>query len=187
MNNLFKYSLFGSLIFLFIGCSNSSLISGSCREKFKKKNLNITVYDIKNLEFSVSLNNEPEQKCIAILNKKKSGEDDYRTVCGVHVFKGKYSPNFEDYKKRNFRYLQQVIDKNGNAFPLETMNYKVKKTCEDNYRSNVVRELTNSEEKVKVHANPTSKNVKRIYLQDRVYTVKRVYEILYRFPITPNF
>jgi hypothetical protein len=163
------------------------LISGSCKEKFKKKNLDLTVYDIKDLEFSVSLNNEPEQKCIAILNKKKNGEDDYRTVCGSHIFKGTYSSNFEDYKKRSSRDLQQVIDKNGNTFPLERINYKVKKTCDDNYRSNVVRELTNTEKKVKVHANPTSKNVKRIYLKDRVYTIKRSYEILYSLPKTPNF
>ena len=74
MKNLIKYLSAGSLIFLFIGCSNSSLIEESCEEKFKKKNIAITqlyypkgigdVFGYRIIKGTVALNKEVDKKCV---------------------------------------------------------------------------------------------------------------------------
>ena len=95
MKDLIKYLSAGSLIFLFMGCSNCSLIEESCEEKFKKKNIAITqLYYPKGIDTgfgsrrtkeTVAFNNEVDKKCV-LGEYKVKGERAYQTICGEHIF-----------------------------------------------------------------------------------------------------
>lgn len=205
MKTIFKYSLLGSLIFLFIGSVNSSWVAEkigmSCKEKFRKKNQDLTPImfdknfdgigvDYKILKGTVVFNNEPKKKCIARIYKKNNGEKGYQTVCGTHIFRNIGNAyNFKNYKSRHYMSFEKVVDKNGNEFPLNLVSYKTKITCEDNYKPGLVRQLSSQKIKYKVQSNPSrdGSTVKPIYLEDRFYLKQLEVERIYRLPITPNF
>ena len=198
-----KYLIFG-ILSIFVGSSNSPVIAEiigmGCEQKFMQKNLLLTriSYDnnpdsknsnfrYKTLNGTVSLNNEPEKKCIHRFNKTESGVNAHLTVCGNHIFTD-YPKDYDE--ERFYMSFQKVVDKNGNAFPLKRVSYRTKRTCEDNYRPGVVRELISRKVLYKVRVNETYEGgrfVEPIYLDNRFYEVRTEFESLYRLPLTPNF
>tara|TARA_B100001250_G_scaffold358961_1_gene335592 strand:- start:236 stop:877 length:642 start_codon:yes stop_codon:yes gene_type:complete len=213
MKDLFKSSFLIALIFLLLGCSEWSKVVGmTCKEKFSKKNQEIT--DVKldkddiyppfnrTLKGTVSLNNEPEKTCISNFykievynprsnifdNPLPTYEDKHQTICGEHIFRG-WAASWTSEKTYHPSYMnfrqRTVVDKNENEFPLELVNREIKITCQDNYSPGLVRQLSSTKEKYKVRANPT--HGKPIYLKNTFYVVRKEEESFYRLPIKPNF
>tara|TARA_Y100001970_G_C14048292_1_gene757519 strand:- start:52 stop:630 length:579 start_codon:yes stop_codon:yes gene_type:complete len=192
MKDFVKYLLFGSLIFLFIGCSKNIIIGESCKKKFKKKNIAITqLYYPKGIDTSfgsrrtkatVALNNEADKECV-LGEYKLKGERAYQTICGEHIFRG-----INARYNKNIMSIDKVVDKNGNEYPLKLVSSKIKIKCEENFLPGIAKEIDSYERKYKVRANPTSDNsIKPEFLENRFYVKKVEVESLYRLPKTPNF
>ena len=141
----------------------------------------------KTLNGTVSLNNEPEKKCIPRSYETESVVNAYQTVCGDHIFTD--YPKYTDVE-RFYMSFKKVVDKNGIAFPLKRVSFRTKMTCEDNYRPGVVREVISRKVLYKVRVNATDdgiRSIEPVYLDNRYYEARTELEAFYRLPYTPNF
>lgn len=211
MRNFFKSSGTGALLLLLIGCSNQSGNLGlGCVEKFDQQNQNIREVNLSGSPGSnavgsyakidnatVTLNNGSKEKCIFSLYKRlradsdplKKVSDGYslnsQTKCGEHIFRG-WENSVNVLNERSYMNFRNVVDKNGNRFPLYFTSSKRISVCND-ISPTLVKQVDLSTKNAKVLVHKKHSKNEPIFIPNRNYLLEWRETKYYRVPQRPNF